>query len=791
MGRKSVLCLYIVLFFSRYALGQSAKVSGYIADADSKEPLIGAIVSNGREGASANSFGYYVLSLPAGRPVSVTCSQLGYRNAEVSFTPVRDTVIHFLLTPDAQIDAAIVSGKAESGIHSTLTGAIDLPMTFVRNAPALLGEPDILKAAQLLPGIEGSLDGTTGLLIRGGSADENLFLLDGIPLYNVSHMMGLFSAFSPDAVKKVTLYKGSFPARFGGRVSGVVDIWTNEGNRERLHGSIGVGLLNDKLHLEFPLFNGRTTVSLSGRVLHTFFLNPILRWTGSSLRYFFYDFNGKITYYVSTNDRFYLTAYSGLDDFYYAMDPVKQVVDIDSEAFRKDQLQQDQNTMLRWGNRAASFRWNHLFSPSVFSSVSISYNHFHNQSLYENQESYKVQEIRYRRTMDAQSGIKDYMASLQLDWMPNSITAVKGGLQAVFHDFSPETTFCLYSQDELVYEKVERQSLPVGESSLWMETDLTPLPHLDLNAGLRAVLLLANTHPYVSLEPRISLKYQLGERWSLKLSYARTSQYVHLLSNSDLSSPMDMWVPVTEQLKPVISDQACAGAYFATSSGWEVSAETYFKWSQNVLEYRDGVTFLGVDKNWLSLVEMGIGRAYGLEGMVEKKKGKTTGWASCSLSRSERRFPSGTVNAGNWFPSKYNRIISTAVYVNHAFSQRIQAGFTWTLTGGARFTDMERKYLAVYLTPEKDRVSTGGFISCRNNYQLPPSHSLNLFLQLHVPHKRSGESVWQFSINNVYNAMNANMLVTLPDTYTQEDQLKFRKITYLPILPSVGYTYRF
>ena len=315
---------YIALFLllvSQAAFSQNKNtitVSGLITDAASGETLIGAGATVGKDGAVTNNFGFYSLSIPkSAEKVEISYSYVGYTTQTISVPAQKDTTVNVTLVPGASLQEAVVTAQKESGIEATKMSAIEVPIAAIKSAPALFGEADVLKTIQMLPGVQGGTEGFSGLYVRGGGPDENLLMLDGIPIYNAEHMLGIFSVFQPEAVKKITLYKGAFPARYGGRISSILDVRTNDGNLYETHGSFGVSMISDKLHLEGPLWKGKTSYSISGRGMHTLLLTPILKLTGFDGNYFFYDLDAKLTHRFSDRDRLYFNVYNGLDDFYY------------------------------------------------------------------------------------------------------------------------------------------------------------------------------------------------------------------------------------------------------------------------------------------------------------------------------------------------------------------------------------------------------------------------------------------------------------------------------------------
>lgn len=779
-------------------------ISGLILDAASGETLIGAGVTSGKDGAVTNNFGFYSLSIPGkDDKVSVTYSYVGYTTKTISIRVQKDTTINVRLSPGASLEGAIVTAQRESGVAATKMSAIEVPVAAIKSAPALFGEADVLKTIQLLPGVQGGTEGFSGLYVRGGGPDENLLLLDGIPIYNAEHMLGIFSVFQPEAVKKVTLYKGSFPARYGGRISSIIDVRTNDGNLYETHGSFGVSMLSDKLHLEGPIWKGKTSYSVSARGMHTLLLTPIIKLTGFDGNYFFYDLDAKLTHRFSDRDRLYFNVYNGLDDFYYRNQ--------DSYGSGKTggTIEDDQHLGLRWGNTVAALRWNHVLTPKLFANATVAYNRYHMriESDLVSQETDLDGSIGNNRyQFDYRSGMRDWVAKVDFDYTPSPSQKVKFGADYTYHTFIPET-FTTYAR-EVMGGVVQRDTTismkssaeQVGhEASLYVEDDIRIGSRLTLNPGFHASLFGTQGKTYWSLEPRMSAKVAMSEDWSAKVSYSRMSQYVHLLSSSQISLPVDLWVPITKDIRPETSDQYSLGLYFNGIPGWEFSLEGYYKNMRNVLEYKEGVAFMFDSSGWENKVEVGTGRAMGIELFIEKTMGKTTGWLGYTLAKSDRLFP--TINHGERFPYRYDRRHNVNLLVNHKFNEKFDLSATWNFASGGTTTLPERRI--VMMSPFNP-PRYADLVTSRNNYRLPASHTLNLGFNFHRKHNR-GEGIWSLSVYNVYNHMNPNLVLKENDqhfigssnldgsgTQWQEvNTVRLKKITFLPLFPSIGYTRTF
>ena len=804
-GMVALLCFLAGLS----AAAQKVTVSGYITDAATGESLIGAGVllkdAPGKvpTGAVTNAYGFYTLTFPSGENTLIY-SYVGYRDVPVTESFQRDTVIHIALESSLQLEEATVVAQKDAGISSTYIGALEVPVEQIKATPVLFGEADVLKALQMLPGVQGGGEGMTGLYVRGGGADENLILLDGAPIYNVDHMFGLFSVFAPEAVKKVTLYKGAFPARYAGRVSSIVDIRTNDGNLKETHGSVGVGLISDKVHVEGPILRDRLSYSVTARGTHTVLFNPLIRLIGRKYgtftNYYFYDLNGKLTWRLSDVDRFSLGLYHGRDKI-----PLRQEDSWTSEYNGGTRTYKDLYDMnVHWGNSVAALRWNHVFSSRLFSNTAVTWNrykmHMGLDYTEQNTEDGVVSGEKY--SMAYNSGIRDIGVSTDLDFTPSHRHLVKFGGGYILHTFIPERlTSAMHIEGveepvDTTFRFLDRNRYFGHELSLYGEDDIAIGKSFSVNIGANFALFAVDGKVYPEFQPRVSARYVSPHGVTVKAGYARMAQFVHQLSSSSISLPLDLWVPITADIRPVTSDQATAGVYYDGLKGWEFSLEGYFKWMRNVLEYRDGTLMIFSSEGWERKVSTGIGRAYGLEVMARKNVGKWTGFLAYTLARSERRFPDGSISGGEWFPHKYDRRHCADISVTWHISPKVDGTVTWSFASGNTTTIPQRQ--TVVYDERYDRTSAALYSEHRNNYRLPPMHRMNIGFNFHRPHGRGrGESIWNVSVYNVYNSLNPNFVllteVLQSDPASEQEQWQFiiKKITILPILPTFSYTYEF
>lgn len=780
-------------------------LSGHITDAASSEILIAAGVilqkkAGETKGAVTNEYGFYTITVPAGE-YQLSSAHLGYDMFEEKVILIRDTTINIALSSNEELNAARIVSRKDAGIHSALPGALEVPVLQVKNMPNLLGEADVIKSLQMLPGVQGGVEGLSGLHVRGGGPEENLVLLDGVPLYNMDHLLGLFSVFQPEAVKDVTLFKGTFPARYGGRISSVLDIRTLDGNMKDTHGSFTVGVLNDKFHLEGPVVKDKLCYSISARGLHSIFAEPFLRafLKETYVNYYYYDIHGKLCWNVSGTDRLFFGVYHGRDNGGYRNNEKRTDRNLMTNELRMD-ADVETDLKLNWGSTVASVRWNHIWNGQLFSNAIISWNRYDMSAGLGSVTSGIRDGIEFGNSwsLDYKSGVGDFGAVIDYDWTPIPEHLVKFGAGYIFHSFKPERfTAVIKGLDSSEKQSPDsgRNSFPGHEASFYAEDNLCLGSCLTLNPGVRLTMFNTEGTNYWSLQPRFAAKVDIPGGFALKAGYSRMAQYVHLLSSTTMTLPIDIWVPITKNIAPVTSDQFSFGAYCSGLKGWEFSVEAYYKKMRNLLEYKEGVMFLSSTEGWEKQVETGNGTAMGLEFLVSKTNGKTTGWLAYTLARSERVFPG--INLGRPFPYKYDRRHTVDLVLNHKFSDRVDISASWMFASGGWMT-VPMRYAQV-VTPEFGYLQGINYTPSRNNYNLPPSHRLNLGVNLRKPTRRGGESVWNFSVYNVYNSMNPNLIFHNSMSYENPDEVPtiekdvvfLTKVTILPILPAFSYTLTF
>ncbi|RPD45337.1 TonB-dependent receptor [Hymenobacter sediminis] len=752
-------------------------LSGVVRGVGASEGLPGATVAVPALGIGATTAddGSYALTLPAGRH-QVTVSFIGYATQTRELNLTRDQRLSFQLAEAGNTLGEVViegSGSLEQKLQTTQMSVDRLTAREAKLLPALFGEVDILKTLQLKPGVQNGGEGTSGLFVRGGSADQNLVLLDDALVYNPSHLFGLFSVFNSDAVQSVDLYKGGFPAQYGGRLSSVVDVKLRPGNPEKFTTSGGIGLISSRLTLEGPIKKGKGAFLVSGRRTYfDVFTRQINRLNNDDPDYnpipdyYFYDFNAKANYKLGDKDELFLTGYLGNDVFGF-------------------NSQNGFNFDFSWGNTVASVRWNHVFNPRLFLNTTASL------TKYKYQIANKLDQFGFNLSSD----IRDLTLRSDLDYTPNERHALRFGVTATHHRFGTGSLQA-GSQDGSV--NIGSDVTYYGtEAGLYASDTYKPSDKLQLEYGLRLSGFQSGSDAYGGLEPRAAVRYSLTPNVSLKGSYALMYQYVHLVTNTGASLPTDIWYPSRQSVKPQRSQQVAGGVSWLLGDGrYLLTNEVYYKWAQRQIDFKDGAQ-LFVNPDLDSEFLFGKGWAYGNELYLEKKQGRTTGWIGYTLSWTKRRFPPqrGTngINNGNTFYPTYDRRHNLTVVVLHQLNQRINLTGSFVFTSGAATTLPLGRFAfqdvagaepsAVPIYPE------------RNTYRLAPYNRLDLGLVYKLkPIRSGGESDLTFSVYNAYNRRNPYFVYF--DQIENEDTdevlgYRARQVSLFPVIPSVTYNFKF
>ena len=784
MKQLSIVCVALLLPFFLCAQAKLT-MSGYVKDAESGEELIAATVfdRDSKQGAVCNTYGFFSLTLPSDT-VRLQISYVGYTSFDTVFVLRKDVSLSFKLQPSVALREVVVEATAKKIEEEVQMSQVTVPVEQIKHVPALLGEVDILKVLQLLPGVQGGSEGQSGLYVRGGSPDQNLILLDGVPVYNVSHLLGFFSVFNADAIKNVTLTKGGYPARFGGRLSSVLEINMKEGNSEEWHGVASIGLISSRFTIEGPIIKNKASVLFSARRTYAdVIFGPIIRASAKqndvdlSLKLYFYDLNAKVNYRLNDKHRLYLSAYTGTDIF-----ALKTKDEFGSNGnYEQIEAQTD------WGNLTTALRWNWQPSQKMFSNVTMTYSNYGFNFLtgFEDKQDGEIQSFSAKYV----SGIKDWAGRWDIDYIPNPNNYLRFGGGLTNHTYSPGAIAIKAGIDDFVIDTILGAS-DIGsyEGMIYAEDEVT-WGKLKANIGLHASGFWVQDTFFPSLQPRLGHNYLLSNHVALKASFATMTQFINLLTNESLSLPTDLWVPSTKRVVPQNSWQAAIGAARTFGKDYEVSVEGYYKIMNNVLSYKEGASFLGVtESSWEDKVVQGKGEAYGAELFIQKKTGKTTGWVGYTLSWNWRQFDQ--INAGEKFPFKYDRRHDFEVVVTHKFSPRIIASGTWVYgTGNA--ISLPINTFEVY-NPNSywgglNQVQTSG---SKNAFRMSAYHRADVSVEF-IKQKKRYNRKWILSAYNAYSRNNPFFVYLGSKETNNGNEPAFKQVSLYPIIPAVSYEVTF
>ncbi|MEQ9165134.1 MAG: TonB-dependent receptor [Fulvivirga sp.] len=777
-----VAILAAIFFISHQSTAQTRHtVNGYVKDAENGEELIGAtvLVKELGTGTVTNVYGFYAVSIPPGT-YTFQFSYLGYQTVEQVFELKENVEFNIELPVEArQMEELIITDEAiDANVSDIKMSKNELDIKQVKKLPALFGEPDIIKTIQLLPGVISAGEGTSSFFVRGGSADQNLILIDEAPIYDPSHLFGLFSVFNADVIKDSELYRGGIPSRYGGRLSSILEVRTKDGNNKKLGGAAGIGLLASRFMLEGPIRKDKSSFIVSGR---RSYVDLFLKAANQDNLVHFYDVNAKVNWKHNNNNRFFFALYLGRDVFSF------------EDVFGFD-----------WGNTTGTFRWNHLFNDRLFSNTSIIASHF----------DYKLGLEDDAQGFDWKSNLQELTLKQDFNYFLNTSNEFEFGYHLTYRQFSPgritptsesslfteQAIDKMYALDHAFYvgnqQKISdrltfRYGLRlsvfqnIGKQDVFIYED--PKDNIDpTRIDTISYGAFENIKTYVNLEPRFSARYLLNSTSSVKLSYNRMVQNTHLISSGTVPIPFNTWSPSSPYLKPQIADQVAAG-YFRNikDNSIELSAEVYYKDIQNVTDFADNAQLFFND-DLTTEYRQGNSSSYGLELMAQKKEGRFTGFVSYTLSKSERDVPG--VNNDKTFLANYDRRNVLNLVGTYDLSDQWQFGANFSYSSGRPITVPAGRY-------EYDGYQVD-YITERNGYALPDFHKLD-FSATYIPKKnkdRKWQSSWVFSIYNIYSRKNAFTIYTRLkeiEDGVYSDEKEAVKISLFPILPSVTYNIRF
>ncbi len=765
-----VLCLLAVSASAQ----KKYTISGFVKDAKTGEELIGATVvikEIQATGTATNAYGFYSITIPEGK-YTVTAQFVGYQSKAVEINLTQSVKQDYTLEEKASVlTEVVVSGeRKDDNVTNTQMGVDKINIKEIENIPVIFGEKDVLKTLQLTPGIKSAGEGNSGFYVRGGTADQNLILLDEATVYNASHLLGFFSVFNSDAIKDITFYKGTQPAEFGGRLSSVLDIKMQDGNDKKFGIEGGIGIISSRLKVEGPIKKNKGSFTISGRRTYADLFLKLSKDTSiNKSRLYFYDINAKANYELGSKDKLFLSGYFG-----------------------RDVLGLGSRFGIDWGNATATLRWNHLYSDKVFSNTAVIFSNY-NYKIHLELPTTKARII---------SRLQDWNVKQDYQYFINAKNTIKFGFNSVYHKIIPGV---VTRESDSTIHQLNLSNKYSWENAIYVSHIFKPNSLFSIEYGLRLSSFsamgpgdfysydaLGNTtdtlsftkwhfvKTFFNLEPRVTMNYILTEKSSIKAAYSRNVQNLHLISNSTTDNPTDMWIPSSNNVKPEIADQVSLG-YFRNfrNNMFELSGEVYYKFMQNQIDYKDGAQ-TSLNENVESQLLFGKGRAYGMELFFKKKFGKITGWVGYTLSRTEKKIEG--INNGSYYPAKQDRTHDVSIVGMYQISKKWNISATWVYYTGNAVTFPSGKYEVA--------GQVVNYYTERNGYRMPAYHRLDIGATWQIRKNLKSEQSLNISCYNVYGRENAYMINFQQDpndpTKTQAVQT-----TLFRWVPSLTYNFKF
>lgn len=770
-----------------------ATIKGTVRDSITGEVLIGASVfeMSGSQGAASNEFGWFSFSLPKGHS-HIGCSYVGYQTKYLISAFNADTTVVFELVPQSNLsEVSVVGMTGISGVYSTRTGTVDIPIKQIQNVPSFLGEVDLVKSIQLLPGVQSGNEGFSGLYVRGGGIDQNLILIDDVPVYNIDHLLGFFSIFNPDAINKVTLIKGGFPAQYGGRLSSVVDIRTFDGNSNKHNGSVSLGLLSSKVSFNGPLLKDKTTYSFSFRRTYFDILSaPFVLYRNDRTLYHFFDLNGKVAHRFSDKSFLTFSTYWGSDNLQSKYNYSEMAPSLISDPYNSGNQTYNDELSTGWGNIIPSLRWSYSITNRLFANLSVAYSNY--QFYTEQSESFTDNNDFVELKRRYYSGMRDLVGKIDFDYTPLNNHRVKFGANYTFHRFYPgiDMAETQLSSNQVNDTTIGGQVILGRELHTYFQDEMNLSPTLKVNFGCHVSGYFADNQSYWSIEPRMNFRLLLSPSISLKGSFASMAQYMHVLSATNMSLPSDLWLPVTDKVEPLRSWQVDFGPEWEVSKGISFTVEGYYKKVKNILDYRDNQSFFDFSQSWDDKLTSGTGESYGIEMLLHRKVGDLSGWIGYTLSKSMSQFDD--INNGEPFRANNDRRHDASVFVSYKISPSIDANLVWAFGSGKPVTLANEKFYAPPMpTGMSDFNPVVESYSKKNGYTMPSFHRLDIGASFNKEN-RIGKRVWSVGVMNVYGRQNPFFLYFSETLVDGNAQLRLKQFSLFPVpLPYIRYTLYF
>ena len=808
----SAICIIICLLLHETVIGQNITVSGHLYEKGSLESLPGGLIYDpvSQKSTTTNAYGFYTLTLPYRDGLFLVFSSFGFINDTLWVKTSENIEYDARLSKITMLETVNISAE-KSNTEQVKMSSITLSTKEIKNMPMLFGEKDVFKTLLLLPGVQSASEGTSGIYVRGGGPDQNLIIIDEATIYNASHLLGFFSIFNGDAIKSVELVKGGFPARYGGRLSSVIDINMKDGNKESYHCEGGIGLISSNVMVEGPIIKNKASFMLSGRTTYLdLIMVPVMKRVteGTAAGYYFFDLNGKFNFDLGKKDKLYFSAYFGRDKFHLSQ----------KEKYENSNEYDKYKMGLFWQNATATIRWNHLYSNKVFSNMSFIFSDY-TMNTYMGYKYFYGTNSPYNETFnsDFKSGIRDYTLKYDVTYRPNATHHLLAGAAVTYHESRPNAI--MMKADTLTMRNVEKaQGL---EYALYVEDEINIRNRFRINPGVRLVAFSVPHKTWFSPEPRLSMSYNILSNLALKASYAMMSQSMLLLSTSTIGLPTDLWVPVTDSIRPQRSQQVALGIHYDLKKPrLSFSVEGYYKKMDHILAYKEGTSYFtnmlqnimdeevptNFQNKWTDNVTTGQGWSYGVEFLVRKEAGNFTGWIGYTLSWTKQQFED--LNFGEPFFARYDRRHDVSIVLMYSPAKWVNLSMSWVFATGNAITlptslypsEELNAYLENLLPPEEgEYYYYASYIENygkKNDFRMKPFHHLDIGVQFIKPHKRNnGQSIFEISIYNIYNHHNPFFYFTTQEyreTETGGEIInKIQQISIFPIIPTLSYHFKF
>ena len=808
----SAICIIICLLLHESVIGQNITVSGHLYEKGSLESLPGGLVYDpiSQKSTTTNAYGFYTLTLPYRDGLFLVFNSFGFINDTLWVKTAENIEYDARLSKITMLETVNISAE-KSNTEQVKMSSITLSTKEIKNMPMLFGEKDVFKTLLLLPGVQSASEGTSGIYVRGGGPDQNLIIIDEATIYNASHLLGFFSIFNGDAIKSVELVKGGFPARYGGRLSSVIDINMKDGNKESYHCEGGIGLISSNVMVEGPIIKNKASFMLSGRSTYLdLIMVPVMKRVteGTAAGYYFFDLNGKFNFDLGKKDKLYFSAYFGRDKFHLSQ----------KEKYESGNEYDKYKMGLFWQNATATVRWNHLYSNKVFSNMSFIFSDY-TMNTYMGYKYFYGTNSPYNESFnsDFKSGIRDYTLKYDVTYRPNATHHLLAGAAVTYHEARPNAI--MMKADTLKMRNVEKaQGL---EYALYVEDEINIRNRFRINPGVRLVAFSVPHKTWFSPEPRLSMSYNILSNLALKASYAMMSQSMLLLSTSTIGLPTDLWVPVTDSIRPQRSQQVAFGIHYDLKKPrLSFSVEGYYKKMDHILAYKEGTSYFtnmlqnimdeevptNFQNKWTDNVTTGQGWSYGVEFLVRKEAGNFTGWIGYTLSWTKQQFDE--LNFGEPFFARYDRRHDVSIVLMYSPTKWLNLSMSWVFATGNAITlptslypsEDLNAYLENLLPPEQSEyyyyTSYIENYGKKNDFRMKPFHHLDIGVQFIKPHKRNnGQSIFEISIYNIYNHHNPFFYFTTQEyreTETGGEIInKIQQISIFPIIPTLSYHFKF